>query len=240
MRFFETKRFPFSHPSYWLFSLLAVALSANQADAGLILEWDFSDNRGITDREPSAFSAAHLNGIDFYRGSGLTARAANGSFNSSGWGSQSSEDFIGFGIDIDPGYSLELDNLQIRTYSYFAGPGTVGLYYSGDNFTTPLYSIDQPILGFADRDFELSGFGELTGRVEFRLLEIGNESTIPSIPTQDVGRFGVANYRGGASVQFRGTVSSSIPEPSACLLLLGACLQLNRRRTRSLYRNQPA
>lgn len=237
MRFFDTTKTTFRLITCWIVVLLVISCGADQATAGLIIEWDFSDNRGSPGSEPSIFSADHVSSIDFYRGAGLNANRGWRRFDTTGWGSDSPDDFIGFGVDIAPGYQLQLDNLQIRTGTLLLGPSTIGLYHSGDGFASPIYEIQQGTFRWIDSDFDLSGLGQLTGRVEFRLMEIGNQSVAAGIPTQDFGLFAVANYRGTTPVQFRGTVSSSVPEPTSGLLLLGICIPMALHRNRCLFHN---
>lgn len=209
-------------------------LSLAPAHAGLVVEWDFSDNRGVTLTESSSASDARIRGGVFYRGSGLNAVRSGSSMSSSGWGSQNSADFLAFGFEVEPGYSVSLQNLQIRTLSSLLGPGTMGLYYSGDGFGVPLYTVRQPLFGVADNDVDLSALGPLTGSVEFRWQEIGNNSVADFIPTQDFGRFTVANFQNRLPVRLNGTISSAIPEPSASALMFGLllCRPFRRRRNK--------
>jgi hypothetical protein len=155
------------------------------------------------------------------RGAGLNATAAANSFSSAGWNGAAT-DYYSFGFSLDADFFADLDSLYIGTRSSNTGPGTLGLYWSGDGFSTALTTLSQPGSGFLNSIVDLSALPDLTGDVEFRLVQIGTTSANGGT-TSNTGTFRVTGYFENASfdrnLQFTGTVSV-IPEPGTVALLL--------------------
>lgn len=177
-----------------------------------------------------ASAAAGVSGLDLTRGPGLGASAAGNSFSANGWSSDQSQDYFSFGFTVDAGSSVDLESLWLGSRSSNTGPGFLGLFYSGDGFTTSLFDFIQVGTAFNNSIVDLSGLTGLTGTVEFRIAALNdvsaNGGTISSGGTFRIGdHFDGSNF---SEVRFEGTV---IPAPGAVALLgLGGLVATRRRR----------
>lgn len=185
-----------------------------------LVEWDFTGAGGAESSWAATSADPALTGTAFTR-TGLNGNAGANSFNSTAW---AIGDYVSFGFEVDSGYTVDLTNLLITTRASNTGPGTLGLYYSGDGFTSPLTTISQSGASDSNSTVDLSALTGLTGTIEFRLAQIGtisaNGGTVASGGTLRVQNFSI----GPVPVQFNGTVAA-IPEPTAALfgsLLAGA------------------
>lgn len=175
---------------------------------------------------------SNVSPLDLVRGSGLTPAAAANSFTASGWTGQAT-DYFSFGFIVDDEFIVDLASLSIGTRSSGTGPGTIGVYYSGDNFTTALGTITQGSGTNVNTVIDLSSLTNLTGVVEFRLRAIGTNSAGGGT-TASTGTFRVTNYFENSVNQngfyVIGSVSA-IPAPGA-IALLGIAGALGTRRRR--------
>ena len=95
------------------------------------------------------------------RGSGLLPFPYQNSFGSTGWGSSDDpEEYIEFGITVDPGFKIQLDLLLIGTNSSNTGPGTIGVLTSLDSFATPFAKLSQSSSGFTYFMVDLSSLAD--------------------------------------------------------------------------------
>lgn len=195
-----------------------VALSlgmAPSAQAVIISGWDLTGDPGNQATEPASEQAGNITGSALTRGSGLGAAIGGSSFNSNGWdqvGGAAANDFISFGFTVAPGFSVDLDNLQIGTQSSGTGPGTLRLFSSVDGFTTPLTTFNQsPGGNRVDSTIDLSSLTGLTGTIEFRLIEFGNTQADGVGTTAAAGTFRISEFNGSQNVVFNGTVVTPIP-----------------------------
>jgi hypothetical protein len=199
---------------------LALTLSA-AASATTLVEWDLQGTPGNQLTTPGVAGQAGVNAVDLARGAGLTATAASNSFSSAGWTGQAT-DFYSFGFVVAEGFTAQLTALYIGTRSSGTGPGTLGLYWSGDLFTNSLTAFTQSGTNFLNSVVDLSSLPTLTGTVEFRLVQIGTVSASGGT-TASGGTFRTTGYFDNSSfdrnMQFTGTVSA-IPEPGTWVLLL--------------------
>lgn len=170
--------------------------------------------------------------LDLVRGSGVTPSAAANSFAATGWTGEAT-DYFSFGFIVDDGFIADLASLSIGTRSSGTGPGTIGVYYSGDNFTTALGTITQGSGTNVNTVIDLSSLTNLAGIVEFRLMAIGTNSAGGGT-TASGGSFRVTNYFENSVNQngfyVLGSVSA-IPAPGA-IALLGVAGVIGTRRRR--------
>ncbi len=205
--------------------IAAIGILASVPCSASLVEWSLDGTTGSQTTQPATFALANLTAYDITRGAGLIATAAGNSFSTSGWTGQST-DYISLGFTVADGFKVDLDDLLIGTRSSNTGPGSVGLYYSGDNFTAALYTFSQSGTSFLNSDVDLSSLTGLTGAVEFRLIAIGTNSANGGT-TASGGTFRITDYFVGSTsspVQFNGTLAA-IPEPTSALigtLLAGA------------------
>ena len=120
------------------------------------------------------------------------------------------DDYFTFGFVVDPGYAVDLAELQISTRSSNTGPANLALRYSVDNFATDLATIVNSGTLYTDVILDLTALPSVSGTVEFRLFATNNVSanggTIGS-----TGTMRIARYYDGMSyfpVEFRGTVGT--------------------------------
>lgn len=191
------------------------------AGATTIVEWDLQGTPGNQLSTAGSAGQAGVAAIDLVRGAGLNATAAANSFSSSGWTAQDS-DYFSFGFTLDEGYTADLDSLYIGTRSSGTGPGTLGLYWSGDGFTNSLTAFTQGNSTFLNSVVDLSALTDLSGTVEFRLVQIGATSAGGGTTSAN-GTFRATGYFGSGgfdrNLQFTGTVSV-VPEPGSIALML--------------------
>lgn len=204
-------------------------LSANVhalAVSDVIAAWDMTGQPGNQVSTPASDMAVGVAASAMTRGAGIGASSGNGSMSSNGWDSTAASpaadtDYFSFGFDVEQGLAVNLLELVIGTRSSNPGPGTLGLYFNGDNFSNPLHTFVQPGSGFLMSAVDLSGLVGLTGEVEFRLIEIGNTQADGSGDTTSGGSFRVVNFFDTDVVpaQLTGVV---VPLPAAVWLLASA------------------
>lgn len=214
------------------FALSALAVFALAGVAGAqIVDWNLSGAPGNQVSQPPNTSAANVTGMSITRGAGISASAGSNSISSAGWEGTAADEYFSLGFTVGAGYSVNLGSLYIGTRSSSTGPGTVGLYYSGDGFASPLTTIVQPSATFVNSAIDLSALTGLTGNVEFRIYEIGNTQASGAGATAATGTFRLTAYFVGGvfdrNLQFTGTV---VPTPGALAIAGVAGLVAVRRR----------
>ncbi|MCC6971398.1 MAG: hypothetical protein IT434_14380 [Phycisphaerales bacterium] len=213
-----------------IFALAVLAASAGVASASVtISQWDLLGAPGDQVFTPGS-AVANVSAMNLTRGAGLGVSAAANSFSSLGW-TQASDDYFSWGFTVDSGYAVNLDSLYIGTRSSNTGPGQLGLYYSGDGFTTAITTFAQVGTAFNNMVIDLSALPNLTGTVEFRVAQIGNVSANGGT-TSSSGTFRFSAYfvnnTFDRNLQFTGDV---VPTPGAMALLgLGGLVAGRRRR----------
>lgn len=206
----------------------AVALGmlaiANPAFAASLLQYDFSDNSGITTAETASFVAANLTGSTFTRGSGLTAVSATDGFNSSGWGAfaANANDYLSFGFNVASGYTAVVNELSFASQRSSTGPSNMAVFAAIDGGAfTQVASFTQ---GDTDTSRILS-FAPLTGTssVFFRIVATSAASATG-------GTFRVENYTPNSAASpfsLNGDVSQNpvvipaVPEPASWAMMIG-------------------
>jgi hypothetical protein len=201
-------------------AFVAITVSST-AYADSIVEWDLTGAAG-SQASNTAFSAAsHVAGDNLVRGAGLTGSGAANSISASAWSGQAT-DYFGFGFTVAEGYQADLISLVIGTRSSATGPGTMGLFHSGDGFASALYTFNQaPGSNYVNSIVDLSALIGLTGKVEFRVAQIGTTSANGGT-TGTAGTFRISEYYDGVSytnLQLNGSVAA-VPEPETYAMLL--------------------
>ena len=115
-------------------AVFALFTAATPASAATLLQYQFSDNGGITTTETPSFVATNLTGNALTRGSGLTAESATDGFNSASWGAYATNpnDFLAFGFGIADGYTASVTQLTFGTRSSGTGPRDLAVLASVD------------------------------------------------------------------------------------------------------------
>ena len=121
----------------------AAGLAASVASADVITSWTNFGQPGSQAASPVNVQATNVTGAALTRGAGLTANAGTNSLNSAGWDSLAAGDYLSFGFSVSAGYAVDLDALWIGARSSNSGPGFLGLFYSGDGFSTNLFTFTQ-------------------------------------------------------------------------------------------------
>ena len=201
-------------------AVLAVSLSTS-ASADVVVDWDLTGMAGTETIQAANSFATGITGNALTEGAGLTANAGGNSMNAKGWNNEST-DYFSFGFNVGNGYKADLASLVIGTRSSGTGPGTMGLFYNGDNYATALYTFDQaPGNNYVNSIVDLSALQNLTGTIEFRVAQIGTNSAAGGT-TSGAGTFRIAEYYDGANytnLQLNGTVAA-IPEADTYTMLL--------------------
>ena len=211
-----------------ILAIAALAAVAGTANAQ-IASWD-STGLGTVNSNPGTGSA-NVSALDMAVNGNVSGTAANNAFNTNGW-SVDPADHISFGFSVDAGYQVDLTSLTIGTRSSNSGPGELGLFYSGDNYATSLFTFNQDG-GFQNDIIDLSALTGLTGTVEFRIIatdDIGANGN-PGISTN--GTFRVTDFFDAGNfidTNFAGT-TSLVPAPGAAAMLgLAGVAGIRRRR----------
>lgn len=199
-------------------TLLAVSLSTH-ASADVIVDWDLTDMTGSEITWNANSAAVGITGNALTEGISLTPSSGGDSMNAKGWTGEET-DYFSFGFTVADGYSVDLASLVIGSKSSGTGPGSMGLYYSGDNFASVLYTFSET--GTASNDIvNLGALNQLTGRVEFRVAQIGTIAANGGA-TSSTGTFRIAEYIDGATttnLQFNGSVAA-VPEADTYAMML--------------------
>lgn len=200
-------------------ALLAVSLST-PAGADVVADWNLTGLSGTETTLAANSAAAGVTGNALTEGATLTANAGADSMNAKGWNGEAS-DYFSFGFSVADGYSVDLGSLVIGSKSSGSGPGSMGLYYSGDNFASALHTFTENGTDFSNDIVDLSALNHLTGTIEFRLAQIGTTAANGGT-TSGVGTFRIAEYANGANttnLQLNGTVGV-VPEAGSHALML--------------------
>jgi hypothetical protein len=208
-----------------------LATVAGTASADVITSWTNFGQPGDQAASPVNVEATNVTGIDMTRGAGLGANTGGNSLNSNGWDGLDADDYISFGFTVDAGYSVDLDTFWFGSRSSNSGPGDMGVFYSVDGFTTPIYTFTQSGTNFNNAIADVSALTGLTGTVEFRIAALSDTRADGGTGISGSGTFRVGDHFDGSNfteVRFEGTV---VPAPaSAALLGLGGLVAVRRRR----------
>lgn len=215
------------------FAMLAVVFgaTASVAAADTLSQWNLQGAPGDQAFTVGAGSTG-ITASNLARGAGLTGAAAANSMNASGWADLGPNDFFSFGFTADTGLSVDLESLYIGTRSSGTGPGTLGLFWSGDGFTANLFTfVQSPGGNFVNSVVDLSALPDVAGNVEFRIRSLGGAAANGGSVSGN-GTFRVTGYFVGGqfdrNLQLTGLV---IPGPGALGLLgLGGLVAARRRR----------
>jgi hypothetical protein len=221
-------------------TVLFACVIIGSSSAATLVSWTLTGAAGNEAFSPGTSASPLVTATNMTRGPGNNAPTAANSFNTSGWESAAtvppgdSTEYISFGFNVQAGATATLTSLFVGTRSTNAGPGTMGLFYSGDSFANPITVISQTAEVFISSEIALGALPALTGPVEFRWIEIGNSRADGVGVTGSTGAFRLFDYDSDPliGVQFTGVVTqnAAIPEPGTALGLLvllagGICLR---------------
>lgn len=189
----------------------------NFSNAAIISEWNLDGSAGNESLIVAASSASNVTGLNLSRGSGLTPRTTANSFNSSNWHNLEAGDFLSFGFTVADGFAVDLTNLSIALRASGTGPGSLGLFYSGDNFSTNLTTFNLSGGSVNEQLVDLSSLQGLLGEVVFTIRSISNVSANGGA----IGSSGTMRLiePANSNVLFNGTVAA-VPEPQTSAMLL--------------------
>lgn len=140
-----------------------------------ILNYDFTGEPGNQEFTTPNMVADGMAGLNFGRGKDLNAVTTNNSISSTGWDS-GDERFFTFGFTVAPDKLVDLSQLQIGSRASSAGPKDMALRYSGDNFTSDIATWVNPSNAFLNQLIDLPNLQNLSGSVEFRIVNISETS----------------------------------------------------------------
>jgi hypothetical protein len=200
-------------------ALLAVSLST-PASAEVVVDWDLAGMAGTETTWAANSAAAGITGSALTEGATLIANTGSNSMNARGWNGEVT-DYFSFGFTVANGYSVDLDSLAIGSKSSSTGPGSMGLFYSGDNFASALYTFTENGTIASNDIVDLSGLTHLSGTVEFRIAQIGTTAANGDT-TSSAGTFRITGYFDGVNtinLQLNGTVAA-VPEADTYAMML--------------------
>lgn len=205
-------------------TVVAGSLFASTAThAALVAQWDLTGQPGNQLTNTALVLASGITGGLMSRGAGLTSAAAGNSFSATGWNSQAT-DYMSLSLTVAAGTSLDLQTLSVGTRSSNTGPGSIGLFYSGDGFASAITTVAQPGTNFVNSAIDLSTLADVTGSVEFRFYQIGTTAAGGGTSTGS-GTFRLTDYFNGGTdenLSLTGTLSSvsAVPLPAAAWLMV--------------------
>jgi hypothetical protein len=203
--------------------LLGSLFSSSATHAALVAQWDLSGQPGNQVTTTALVLASGITGGLMARGAGLSISPATNSFSSTGWNGQNT-DYLSLSLTVAAGSSLDLQTLSFGTRSSNTGLGSIGLFYSGDGFTTAITTITQPGTNFVNSAIDLTALADVTGSLEFRFYQIGTTAAGGGTSSA-TGTFRLTDYFNGATdenLSLTGTLStaSAVPLPAAGWLLV--------------------
>lgn len=200
-----------------LFLGLIVFSYVNCAQSAIISEWNLTGEPGNSSFVAATNSAVNIIGMNLTRGSGLTPRTTTNSFNSGSWHNADPDEYLSFGFSVADGFAVDLTELAIALRSSNSGPGFLGLFYSGDNFSNSLATFTQSGDSVNEQLVDLSVLNGLMGNIEFRIQVTDNTSasggTIGSLGTLRI------DEPAGSNMLFNGTITA-VPEPQSYVMFL--------------------
>lgn len=210
--------------SLLILSAAALLAAGNSAQAQLIVAWDTINGTTVaaTDLDPN------VTGDVLARGSGLTQNSG-GDFNSRDW-SQGADlataisdgSFLTFGVAADPGFTIDLTDLDFFLDNSGTGPDSFQTQYNIGSGWVDLGAVFDPNNGTLFNQ-DLSSIGPVAD-IDFRFVGWGASSAAGTADLETGEVF--TNY----GLALSGTV---IPEPSAGLLLLTGLGAMAMRRHRA-------
>ena len=232
----------------FLLSALCLLFCSTQVSADTIVAYGLFGQPGDQATQPPTEVNPFATGIDMTRNGGLNPTTGGNSFNSNGWATNAENTptvvnpnaFVEIGFTPVGGFGVTLDQLIIGTRSSGSGPAMMGVFTSVDNFTTPIFTIDQtgdpPF--FVNSTIDLSSLGYVTDPFTIRFMNVsGDQTADPGRPGEMdenstwriTDHFDSGNF---SDTRITGTVSS-IPEPigSVTILIMGVGLFVQRRRS---------
>lgn len=214
-------------------ALIAVAGLAAAANAQVAADW-FA---GIAEGQQANNVATGLTGANLTAGPGVAVNAG-ATFNHNNWTvggdlatAVANNDYIQWGLTVNPNYSLDLSQLELRYDRSNSGPNQLAIVFSSDNFATSTTV-------FTDTDVNVNGENNIINLGSFAALQDVTTSAFFRIfawgATGSAGTFDIEslNFAGGdlRGIVLRGTVEL-IPAPGAMAVLgLGGLVAARRRR----------
>jgi hypothetical protein len=150
-----------------------------------------------------------------------------------GWDGVDVDDYVELGISVADGYEVTLDTLYIGTMSSLSGPGSIGIFTSDNDYSSPLMIIEQIALEQTYTAVDLDG-RVVSGDFFIRLYEDGNSQAGDSgEATANNGTLSVFEYSNDLNVSIGGEISP-VPVPGAIWLLgSGLIMAVVSRRRRN-------
>lgn len=196
---------------------MTAAFLAGVAQAQSLSEWVLTGEPGNQPSTPASGAAPGVSGLDLVRGAGINPSSAANSFSGTAWHTLGADDYFSFGLLVDPGLEVVLDELWISTRSSNTGPGFLGLFHSGDGFAQSLHTFVQSGAANLSSVVDLGSLGPLSGLIEFRVRAL-DDTSAGGGTVSAAGAFRFADHLEGSSaspVRLTGQVrpTGSLVEP---------------------------
>ncbi len=222
------KSFSISKMSTAAVAVLLLSTMASPASAATLIQYDFNGNAGNEVTEAASFVTANLSGMNFTRGSGLSATSGANSFSAASWGNYStnSNDYFTFGLNVLSGYTATVNQLVFSSRSSNTGPGDLAVLAAVDG------GLFSQIASFAQSGDTVGNrtlsFAPITGlsNVVFRIVATSNVAA-NGATLAGGGTFRVQNFGGATASPFsiNGSVlaaTGAVPEPATwAMMILG-------------------
>jgi len=202
-----------------VFSIIGSLVLLGNADAALVLKYDFTGELGNQISSAPDTVALGLAASDLARGPGLTPNTGDDSINSSGWTTAASydvDDYYTFSITADPGWTMTLDSIQFGERRSSTGIRNWEIRSSLDAFSAAVGSGPVPDDTNTRNQLILlpaATFANLSGTVEFRIYGFSAEAA--------GGTWRLTSAVPGVGVEVQG---AAVPEPRGSALIMAAVL----------------
>lgn len=195
---------------------LAVPPPAAAQTPVTLTTWDLTGEPGNQVVTLASHDAPHVQGSPLMRGSGVVPTAGLHSMSASGWHDLASDDYFSLGFVVEPGYRVDLAELQIATRASNTGPANAQLRSSVDGFAAVLATLSNQASGATSVLIDLHALTGLTGAFELRLYA-ADATSVGGGTVGSQGSMRITRYASAGStfpVELRGTVTAGgIGEP---------------------------
>ena len=168
----------------WTLAVLALA-GAAQAQ---VVSYSVANETGCA--TGTGFVAPNATAMSLCRGPGITWNTAGNSYNSRDWtvggddaAAVANNDYLSFGVTIDPGFKATFTDIVIRAQRSNTGPQSIAIRSSLDNFATTIATATGVPTSASNVTLDFQDF-EACGAVEFRLYGWGGTNIAGTLRAQ--------------------------------------------------------
>lgn len=201
------------------FACFVVCYSASVSWGSIVLTFNLTGQPGDQASTAASFTNANATSVNLSRGSGVTSSAAGDSISSSGWTTGSSvdlNDYYGFSIKANSGYTATINNLSFAERRSGTGIRNFEVRSSTDNFATftsqSSFFVPGDTTDTRQHSITLTGLSNISSQISFRIYGYGSEA--------GAGTWRLANNSSTGGVTLDGSFTA-VPEPTSLIAAMG-------------------